>query len=442
MQSLAIDTELPLSPAADGTISLDTIGKPTEAKGWARKIVLDKLSGINGGSVTLHQSSESIRLGQSDSDEMSVNLKVADNAFYRRTLLGGMIGAAESYIDGDWGTDNLTDLIRIMIRNIDGVSKMERTWGRVRSWLYRIKHLRRKNTVTGSRKNIQEHYDLGNDFYSLFLDRTMNYSAGIFDSKVVAEKFPQSQSALEGASLAKMDRICQKLCLKSTDHVIEVGTGWGGLAIFMAKEFGCRVTTTTISQEQHAYATAAVAEAGLQEKVTVLLKDYRDLEGQYDKLVSVEMIEAVGHQFLDTYFAKCGQLLKPNGTMLIQAILIGQQYERAYRKSVDFIRAYVFPGGCLPSAVSINQSVARATKMRMLDYEDMTQHYADTLLHWRNEFMSQLDAVRSFDFDEYFIRLWHFYLCYCEAAFAERRCLSVQIMFAKNGSEIDPAVSH
>ena len=442
MQSLAVDTELPLSSTVDGTITLDAIGNRSADNSWAKRIVLGKLKGIEGGSVSLHQSGETIKLGQSNGNELSVNLKVAENAFYRRTLLGGIIGAAESYIDGDWGTDNLTDLIRIMIRNINGVSKIERTWGKARSWLYRWKHRRRKNTASGSRKNIQEHYDLGNDFYSLFLDPTMNYSAGIFDPKVVAEKFPEAESQLEGSSLAKMDRICQKLSLQSTDHVIEVGTGWGGLAIFMAKQYGCRVTTTTISKEQHAYATAAVADAGLEERVTVLLKDYRDLEGQYDKLVSVEMIEAVGHQFLDTYFAKCGQLLKSDGTMLIQAILIGQQYERAYRKSVDFIRAYVFPGGCLPSAVSINQSVSRVTSMRMLDYEDMTQHYADTLLHWRNKFMSQLESVRILGFDEHFIRLWHFYLCYCEAAFAERRCLSVQIMFAKNGSEIDPAVSN
>ena len=429
--ALAIETELPLSTSSDRS------SKP----GWAKRIVLSKMGQLKGGQILLDDAGQTIRLGQSEADGFTVRLKVAPKAFYRRSLFGGAIGFAESYIDGDWGTDNLTDLIRIMIRNIDGVSKMERTWARARSWMHRIKHLRNKNTVNGSRKNIQQHYDLGNDFYSLFLDPTMNYSAGIFDPEVADQKFANRVSELHGASLVKMDRICKKLELQSTDHVIEIGTGWGGLAIFMAKNYGCKVTTTTISKEQHAFATAAVTEAGLEDKITVLLKDYRALEGQYDKLVSVEMIEAVGHQFLDTYFAKCNQLLKPAGTMLIQAILIGEQSYRSYRKGVDFIRAYVFPGGCLPSAVTISQSVGRVSSMRMLDYEDMTQHYADTLLHWRRSFMDRLDDVRAQGFDEYFIRLWHFYLCYCEAAFAERRCQSVQIMFAKKLSLIDPAVS-
>ena len=429
--ALAIDTELPLS------MSSDSSQKPS----WAKRIVLNKLTNIQGGQIQFNDAGQMIKLGQPEADGLVVRLKVAREAFYRRTLLGGAIGFAESYIDGDWGTDNLTDLIRIMIRNIDGVSRMERTWARARSWMHRIKHLRNKNTVNGSRKNIQQHYDLGNDFYSLFLDPTMNYSAGIFDPQVADKKFPRHDSELHAASMVKMDRICQKLALQPTDHVIEIGTGWGGLGIFMAQNYGCSVTTTTISKEQHAFARAAVVEAGLEDKITVLLKDYRDLDGQYDKLVSVEMIEAVGHEFLDTYFARCDQLLKPDGTMLIQAILIGQQSYRAYRKGVDFIRAYVFPGGCLPSAVTISESVGRVTSMRMLDYEDMTQHYAQTLLHWRRSFMDSLEEVRSQGFDEYFIRLWHFYLCYCEAAFAERRCQSAQIMFAKKLSPNDPAVS-
>lgn len=441
LQALATDTELPLSATegeAQNSESAAPVVQSRWGNRWAKWIVLDKLQKIGSGTIALDSLGETMELGQSQPDGLSVNLKVVDSAFFRRTLLGGTIGAAESYIDGDWGTDNLTDLIRIMIRNMDSVSKMERTWSKARMLLHRIKHARRKNTVSGSRKNIQDHYDLGNDFYGLFLDPTMNYSAGIFDPDIVAEKFPNCKSDLHGASLTKMDRICQKLSLRPTDHVIEIGTGWGGLAIFMATHYGCRVTTTTISKEQHAFATAAVAKAGLKNKVTVLLKDYRALEGQFDKLVSVEMIEAVGHQFLDSYFSKCSQLLKSDGAMLIQAILIGQQSYRSYRKGVDFIRAYVFPGGCLPSAVSLCQSVGRVTSMRMIDYEDMTQHYADTLRHWRTAFMNRLDAVRSLGFDEYFIRLWHFYLCYCEAAFAERRCQSVQIMFAKNRNLIDP----
>lgn len=481
LQSLATDTELPLSvnsadhgstsaagdAAAEGSSSATegTYRKTKSAKrSWAKRLVIDKLSHLVGGEILIDevpdhpgqpngQSSSVVRRLGVDGDvkhvsqsnpvqdnALSVRLKIADAAFYRRTLLGGTIGAAESYIDGDWGTDNLTDLIRILIRNMDDVSKMERTWSRARKWLHRMRHLRRKNSIGGSRKNIQQHYDLGNDFYSLFLDPTMNYSAGIFNQQTAAQNFPHSQSPMHSASLVKMDRICQKLQLHADDHVVEIGTGWGGLAIHMAKHYGCQVTTTTISQQQYDFAVQAIVSEGLEDRITVLLKDYRDLEGTFDKLVSVEMIEAVGHQFLDTYFSKCNALLKPQGTMLIQAILIGQQHYRSYRKGVDFIRAYVFPGGCLPSAVTIAQSVGRVTTMRMLDFEDMTQHYADTLMHWRNSFMQRLEEVRALGFDEYFIRLWHFYLCYCEAAFAERRCQSVQVMFAQKNSPIDVVV--
>ena len=446
LRSLAIDTALPLSTSQNFAAQQPSI---TFTNAWARQIIVDKLSGISGGEIFLSEGGRyHQRLGDdnahSGSEESSIGLnltarlKVVNETFYRRTLLGGTIGAAESYIDGDWGTDNLTHLIRILIRNMDDVSKLEQTWSKARSLWHRLMHLRRKNTVGGSRKNIQQHYDLGNEFYSLFLDPTMNYSAGIFDANVAKSKFPNCQSQLHAASLTKMDRICEKLKLCPDDHVIEIGTGWGGMAIHMAKHYRCRVTTTTISKEQFDFAVEAIAKEGLQDRVTVLQKDYRDLEGTYDKLVSVEMIEAVGHQFLDTYFAKCNALLKPQGTMLIQAILIGQQYERLYRKGVDFIRAYVFPGGCLPSAASIAESVGRVTSMRMVDFEDMSQHYADTLMHWREAFMDRLDAVRSLGFDDGFVRLWHFYLCYCEAAFAERRCQSVQVMFGKKDSPVDP----
>lgn len=460
LQSLATDTELPLSIGSPhgSPQNLSVSGKDS----WAKRLVMGKLDRIVGGEILTDETATGVakendapavdpledsarrrrksQSGSSDGTELSVRLKVVDPAFYRRTLLGGTIGAAESYIDGDWGTDNLTDLIRILIRNMHDISKMERTWARARTFMHRLRHLRRKNSVGGSRKNIQQHYDLGNEFYSLFLDPTMNYSAGIFDPETAAKNFPNSQSAMHSASLVKMDRICQKLQLNPSDHVVEIGTGWGGLAIHMAKHYGCQVTTTTISQQQFYFAVAAIAEAGLEDRITVLLKDYRDLEGSFDKLVSVEMIEAVGHEFLDTYFSKCNALLKPNGTMLIQAILIGQQHYRSYRKGVDFIRAYVFPGGCLPSAVTIAQSVGRVTTMRMLDFEDISQHYADTLMQWRNSFMQRLDEVRALGFDEYFIRLWHFYLCYCEAAFAERRCQSVQVMFAQKNSSIDLAI--
>ncbi len=431
--AVPIQTELHL-PELNAVRSAKT--KPWSIDAWARRIVLGKFESLKGGWVIVNTQGDSTMFGDLDSDRLQVTVAVSDASFYRKLLIGGTIGSAESYIDNDWGCDNLTDLIRIMIRNMDSVTKMEKRWSRVRSAFHRIRHLTRKNTVEGSRRNIHEHYDLGNEFYQLFLDPTMNYSAGIFDQAVADQFFPDAQSPMHAASLVKMRHICERLQLQPGQRVVEIGTGWGALAIHMAKHYGVEVTTTTISQEQYDHAVAAVKAAGLEQQVTVLRKDYRDLEGKFDRLVSVEMIEAVGHQFLDTYFAKCDSLLKEDGAMLIQAIAINEQTYESYRKGVDFIRAYVFPGGCLPSISSINRSIGRATSMRTIGLEDISQDYADTLRHWREAFMNRLPEVRALGFDEAFIRLWHFYLCYCEAAFAERRCNSLQIMFAKNKCDL------
>ena len=431
--SVELQTELPLP---DKNITESVAGMSWSLNALARKTVLGKFESLTGGRIKVNDGRDGTTFGKLDDDQLQVTVAVSNPAFYRKLLVGGTIGSAESYIDNDWGCDNLTDLIRIMIRNMESVTKMEKRWSRVRSAFHRFRHLARKNTVEGSRRNIHEHYDLGNEFYQLFLDPTLNYSAGIFNESVGDQFFPDAKSPMHAASLVKMRHICERLQLQPGQHVVEIGTGWGALAIHMAQHYGVYVTTTTISQEQYQHAAAAVKAKGLEDRVTVLQKDYRELEGKFDRLVSVEMIEAVGHQFLDTYFAKCDSLLKEDGAMLIQAIAISEQNYDAYRKGVDFIRAYVFPGGCLPSVSSINKSVGRSTAMRMIGLEDISQDYAKTLRHWRIAFMRRLPEVRQLGFDDAFIRLWHFYLCYCEAAFAERRCNSLQVVFAKNKCEL------
>ncbi|MCB2069151.1 MAG: class I SAM-dependent methyltransferase, partial [Ottowia sp.] len=277
---------------------------------------------------------------------------------------------------------------------------------------------------TGSRKNIAAHYDLGNDFFKLFLDPTMMYSSALF---------PSADASLEEASVAKLDELCRQLELRSEDHLLEIGTGWGGMAIHAARHYGCRVTTTTISREQYQYACEQVQQAGLQDRVTVLCEDYRNLTGRYDKLVSIEMIEAVGHAFYSDYFQRCSALLKPEGKMVIQAITIADQRYDSARKSVDFIQRYIFPGGCLPSLAVISDHLARDTDMQMVHLRDITADYALTLAHWRERFMAAQEAVLRQGFDRSFIRMWEFYLAYCEGGFRERIIGTVQLAFAKPG---------
>jgi len=283
-------------------------------------------------------------------------------------------------------------------------------------------HALRRNTLQGSRKNIAAHYDLGNELFELFLDDTMMYSCGIFE---------HPQATLQQASIEKLERVCRKLELRPADHLLEIGSGWGGLALHAARHYGCRVTTTTISREQYDRARTRVEQAGLGDRVTVLCQDYRELSGQYDKLVSIEMIEAVGHAYFDTYFEKCSSLLKPDGMMLLQSITIAEQRYAAARRSVDFIQRYIFPGGCLPSVAVISNAVTRKTDMRMLHLEDIGPHYATTLNRWRENFFARLPEVRQQGFSETFIRMWEFYLCYSEGAFLERAISDVQILFAK-----------
>jgi cyclopropane-fatty-acyl-phospholipid synthase len=287
----------------------------------------------------------------------------------------------------------------------------------MRAW-----HALRRNTRSGSRQNIAAHYDLGNPLFSLFLDRSLMYSSAVFASE---------DESLEVAAKRKLQRICEKLQLSPADHVVEIGTGWGGFAIHAASRFGCRVTTTTISREQFDLAVQRVHAAGLAERVTVLLKDYRDLEGQYDKLVSIEMIEAIGHQYLDTYFATCASLLKPDGMALIQAITIEDHRYQQALKAVDFIKRYIFPGSFIPSVSAMTGAMARSSDLRLFNLEDIGPSYALTLRHWRQRFLARLPEVRALGYPDRFIRMWEFYLCYCEGGFLERSIGDVQLLLTR-----------
>ena len=332
------------------------------------------------------------------------------------------MGVDEAYLRGDWVTDDLVSLFRLFLRNASAMEDLE---GASHWWSAPWKRLCRyltRNTLPGSRRNIEAHYDLGNDFFRTFLDETMTYSCGVF---------LKPDATLREASLAKFERICSRLRLGPEHHLVEIGTGWGGFAIYAAQRYGCRVTTTTISRQQEQYAKQAIQEMGLASRVTVLNRDYRLLQGQFDRLVSVEMIEAVGHEFLPTYFEVCSRLLKPDGEMLLQAIMIPDQRYDAYRRSVDFIQRYIFPGGCLPCLSAIARAVKHVTDLQLVQLDDLTVHYAETLRRWRSRFRSRLADIREMGLDDRFIRTWDYYLAYCEAGFLERWTNVAQLHWVK-----------
>jgi len=401
---------------------------PTTLDRWFRARVLARLASLERGELELVEAQGTSRLGRPDAERPTgaaiPRIEVKAARFHRRVALGGDLGAAEAWMDGDWTSPDLTSVIRYFIRNLATVDRLDRGAARLRHWGARLVHRFRRNTIGGSRRNIGAHYDLGNDFYRTFLDPTMAYSAGIFESE---------RSSLEEASVAKFDRICRKLDLKPSDQVVEIGTGWGGWAIHAARHYGCRVTTTTISAEQHAHAVAWVRREGLQDRITVLDRDYRRLEGRFDKLVSIEMIEAVGHRYLPEFFRVCRRLLRDDGMAVLQAILIRDDRHEHHLRSSDFIRNYIFPGGDLPSLSSILEATARETDLRLVHFEELSDHYAETLRRWCLAFREQTERVVELGFDERFRRMWHYYLCYCEAAFAERQVNSVQLTFGASG---------
>ncbi len=407
--------------------------KATFMDQMARTTLEKMLAQLQGGSITLRDAGAELTYGTIKPGDQSLRVEVLHPRFYRRIVAGGSLGAAEAYLDGDWSCDDLTAVIRILIRNQSVARDMDRGLAKLTRLGARALHWMRRNSRSGSRRNIEAHYDLGNDFFRLFLDRTLLYSSAIFEN---------SDSTLEEASIAKMERICQRLDLRTSDHLLEIGTGWGGFAIHAARNYGCRITTTTISREQFELARQRISEAGLDHRVEVIQRDYRDLDGQYDKLVSIEMIEAVGHQYFDTFFRKCGTLLKPDGLMLLQGIVANEQGYAEYLRSTDFIQRYIFPGGCLPSVLAMGQSIARTTDMRILHVEDFAPHYAQTLRCWRERFWGAIDRVRELGFTERFIRMWHYYFCYCEAVFDERSVGVVQMLLARLGNRRDLQSHH
>jgi cyclopropane-fatty-acyl-phospholipid synthase len=390
----------------------------------ARKALLQRLSLIRDGELRLQHDGEVHRFGARTARcGLSTTITVRDPEFYSLAAFGGTVGAGESYIHGYWRCDDLTALVRIMVLNRQVMQEMDTGLAaRGSALLRRLLHWANRNSRRGSARNIAAHYDLGNELYKLMLDDTMAYSCGIF---------LHDEATLHEASIAKFDAVCRKLALTSSDHLVEIGTGWGGLAIHAAERYGCRVTTTTISREQHDFAKQKIAARGLGDRITLLFEDYRDLKGQFDKLVSIEMIEAVGARYLDTYFRKCSSLLKPTGAMLLQAITLqDQHYARALR-SVDYIQRFIFPGSFIPSVKAISESVAHATDMKLFNLEDIGPHYAPTLRIWRERFFANINKVRALGYPESFNRLWEFYLCYCEGGFAERQLGDVQMLLTK-----------
>ena len=393
-----------------------------------RQRLIESLRGLRGGTLVLRDALGSVALGESGGeDALLVHVDVHSPEFYRQVAMNGSVGSGEAWMEGHWACSDLVALVRLLVRNRDLLDGMETGLARLGGLAMRALHAFRRNTRDGSRRNIAAHYDLGNEFFKLFLDENLMYSSAIF---------ADPSESLEVASQRKLDRICRKLDLKPSDHVVEIGTGWGGFALHAAANYGCRVTTATISAEQHALATRRVAAAGLADRVTVLLKDYRDLDdgdgaGAYDKLVSIEMIEAIGHQYLDAYFAKCASLLKPDGLALIQAITIeDSRYEQALH-SVDFIKRHIFPGSFIPCVSAMLDASARTSDLRLLNLEDIGASYALTLNHWRRRFLARLEDVRRLGYDERFARMWEFYLCYCEGGFIERSIGTVQMLMAR-----------
>ncbi len=390
---------------------------------WSRFLILKMLTGLQHGQIVLHEGHKRWVFG--NGGPLRANITVNNKSFYRKVLLGGSIGGGEAYVDGIWKVDDLTALVRILVLNMAFLDRMERGF----AWLLRpvdlLRHALNGNSKNRSKRNILAHYDLGNEMYAAFLDPTMMYSSAIY---------PKDDSSLEEASIYKLATICRKLDLQPTDRVIEIGTGWGGFAIYAAKNYGCHVTTTTISDAQYQEAVKRVKEAGLTDKITLLRSDYRDLTGQYDKLVSIEMIEAVGHRFLPVFFAKCGDLLKPDGKMLLQAITITDQKYKQYAGTVDFIQRYIFPGGCLPSNTRMLQLIAEKTDMVVRQLDDFGFDYARTLSDWRSRFNESFAGLRSKGYDETFRRLWEYYLCYCEGGFLERSISVVHVVASRPGN--------
>jgi cyclopropane-fatty-acyl-phospholipid synthase len=404
-------------------VELSQVGPPPGLIGrTARDGVHARLAGLAAGRLHVCEGGNVTSFGPGDGIEATIN--VHDPSFYADLAFGGSVGAAESYLREGWSTGDLTALLRLMLRNQATLDGMEGGLAWLSAPIRRAAHWLHHNSRSGSRRNIAAHYDLGNDFFRLMLDESMMYSCAFYE---------RAGMSLAQAQVAKLDRICRTLALGPGDHVLEIGTGWGGFALHAAGRYGCRVTTTTISPSQFELARERVRAAALEDRVTLLLEDYRDLDGRFDKLVSIEMIEAIGHRQYGEFFRCAAQRLEPRGRMMLQSITIADhRYARA-RDEVDFIKRYVFPGACIPSVSALATAMAESSDLRILALEDIGLHYATTLAHWRANFLANLGRVRALGFPETFVRLWEFYLCYCEAGFAEGQLGNAQILFERSG---------
>lgn len=390
---------------------------------WARRFIFKLLSTIENDSLTIIEGHNTHVFGDKQA-KLSAIVNIHNPHVYVDVLLRGDIAFGEAFGNKDITTPNTTDLVRVLVRQQAMLKRLVKFNFFTGHWASRIVHRLRKNSVKGSKKNIMAHYDLGNDFFETFLDPTMMYSSAIYDT---------SEQTLDAASVNKLHRICETLALSPDDHVLEIGTGWGGFAVYAAKHYGCKVTTTTISQAQLQYAQNTVKTDGVEHLVTLLDSDYRHLTGTYDKVVSIEMIEAVGHQYLSSYLQKVNSLTKPGGKVLLQAIMLpDQKYDRA-RYHADFIKTHIFPGGFLPSIGAITAETKAHTTLNLIDYLDITQSYAYTLRDWRERFDAAETDIDAMGYPETFRRLWHFYLAYCEGGFEERAIYCGQLMFEKHG---------
>ena len=398
---------------------------------FLRERLIGRMAALRHGRLLLEDACGTVELGETAAahPDLQIHLQILDPAFYRHVAANGSVGAGEAWMDGLWRCDNLVGLIQLLVRNRNLLDGMEQGLARIGGMAMRLWYALRRNTRAGSRRNIADHYDLGNEFFSLFLSKDLMYSSAIWAGET---------DTLESASTRKLDRICRKLALKSGDRVIEIGTGWGGFAIYAAQHFGCHVTTTTISREQYVLARRRVEGAGLNDRVTLLLEDYRDLRGQYDKLVSIEMIEAIGAPYLDTYFRQLGALLKPGGVALLQAITIEDHRYALALKSIDFIKRHVFPGSFIPSINALMDAKTRASDLALTNLEDFGISYARTLEAWRQRFLGNLPQVAEQGFDERFIRMWEFYLAYCEGGFRERSIGVAHLLLTKPGAPPAP----
>jgi len=377
----------------------------------AKDLLFSKLSKIKQGYLRLEYEGQIIEFGIKNPDmPLNARIHINDSACFKAIVFGGEPAAGKAYVDAWWSSDSVIDVLRLLILNREVMFSLDADLGLFARYAFSALHFLRKNNRLGSKKNISAHYDIGNDLYALFLDPSMMYSSAYFSADI---------EHLEDASMNKLRVICEKLDLNENDHVLEIGTGWGGFAIYAAKNYNCRITTTTISDEQHDYAEKCIEKEGLKDRITLLKQDYRELKGTYDKLVSIEMIEAVGHQYMDNYFEVCSQRLKPNGIMLIQAITISDYIYKDYLRSVDFIQKYIFPGGCLTSMHAMLDSVSRKTDLSLFHSEAFASSYAKTLDLWHQRFISNSDKVLALDYPPSFIRLWEYYLKYCQAGFEE-----------------------